>query len=368
MNYATKKFLTKVNKIPIFIPILITMVSSYGFLILYAAAGGNIKPWAYKQLMMFFLFMPVAFFISLIDIRTIYRYSYHIYFISLSLLLIVQFAGKRAMGATRWIDLGIFRLQPSELMKIAVVLALARIFHNMRAQQINKIISLFPAIMAVVVPAFLVIIQPDLGTGMVIVIVSLVMFFALGVHASYFIYLAISITILLPILWNLLHNYQKNRILIFLDPEKEPLGAGYNIIQSKIAIGSGGLLGKGLMEGTQSHLNFLPEHQTDFVFAFLAEELGFIGGCILLTMYLLIIVFSLAIAINVRTKFGKFMVIGIVSIFSCHVFVNIGMVMGMLPVVGVPLPFVSYGGTMMVSMLTGFGLVMNASVNQYNNI
>ncbi|MBM3466712.1 MAG: rod shape-determining protein RodA [Alphaproteobacteria bacterium] len=368
MSYSTKeKFVAKLQKIPFSIPFLITTICIYGFIILYSAAGGAIEPWAYRQIIIFSIFMPLALIISMVDTRFIHKCSYFIYFFVLLFLIAVAIIGKTAMGATRWIDLGVFHIQPSEPSKIAIVLMLARYFHNTSEENISSIYNLIPPIIGVLVPTFLIIKQPDLGTGIITLIVATIIFFAAGVKKLYFVIAGIGSLTLLPILWSLLHNYQKNRVLIFLNPDREPLGAGYNIIQSKIAIGSGGFWGKGLLNGTQSHLNFLPEYTTDFIFSFLTEELGFVGGLILIILYFMLILSSLAIAINTKPIFTKLMVIGLTSIFFSHIFINIGMVMGMLPVVGVPLPFISYGGTMMVSMLISFGLIMNASLHQHTN-
>ena len=359
MGYSIKeKFVTKLQKIPFSIPFLITVICIYGFVILYSAAGGQIEPWAYRQIIIFSIFMPLAFIISMVDTRFIYKFSYFLYFFVLLLLIAVAIIGKTVMGATRWIDLGVFYIQPSEPTKIAIVLMLARYFHSSKEQNISSIYNLILPIIGVLIPAFLIIKQPDLGTGIITIIVATIIFFAAGIGSL----------ILLPIVWTLLHNYQKNRVLIFLNPDREPLGAGYNIIQSKIAIGSGGFWGKGLLNGTQSHLSFLPEYTTDFIFSFLTEELGFVGGLVLVILYFMLILSSLAIAINTKSIFTKLMVIGLTSIFFSHVFINIGMVMGMMPVVGVPLPFISYGGTMMVSMLISFGLIMNASLHQHSNL
>ncbi len=369
MGYSIKeKFVTKLQKIPFSIPFLITVICIYGFVILYSAAGGQIEPWAYRQIIIFSIFMPLAFKISMVDTRFIYKFSYFLYFFVLLLLIAVAIIGKTVMGATRWIDLGVFYIQPSEPTKIVIVLMLARYFHSSKEQNISSIYNLILPIIGVLIPAFLIIKQPDLGTGIITIIVATIIFFAAGVKKLYFVIVGIGSLILLPIVWTLLHNYQKNRVLIFLNPDREPLGAGYNIIQSKIAIGSGGFWGKGLLNGTQSHLSFLPEYTTDFIFSFLTEELGFVGGLVLVILYFMLILSSLAIAINTKSIFTKLMVIGLTSIFFSHVFINIGMVMGMMPVVGVPLPFISYGGTMMVSMLISFGLIMNASLHQHSNL
>lgn len=368
MTLNQENYLGKLKKLPLTLLLLISLICCIGFVALYSASGGNMQPWAYKQIVNFCLFLPLAIFIAIIDLRLIYKLSYLFYLVVIILLLGVEVFGSIAMGAKRWIDLGLIRLQPSEPGKLAIVLMLARYFHQLKKLEAIKINKILPAVIAITIPIALIMKEPDLGTAVITITVAGVIFFAAGLQTWKFAIVGGSAFICLPIIWHMMNDYQRRRILIFLDPGKEPLGAGYNIIQSKIAIGSGGLLGKGLTLGTQSHLDFLPEHQTDFIFATLAEEFGFIGGSVLLILYSLVIFISLIIAINSRTVFSKLMVIGITTIFFSHVFINMAMVMGMLPVVGVPLPFVSYGGTMMASMLIGFGLVMNAQIHQHNSI
>jgi rod shape determining protein RodA len=361
--------LKKISNIPITISVVVTLLCVYGFILLYSAADGNIHPWAYKQIMIFCLFIPIVIFISLLDLKIIFSFSYIFYLFVLILLILVETMGKTAMGATRWIEIAGIRLQPSELSKIAIVLMLAKYFHNNSKRTDSGFFrNILVPLMAVIVPVALIIKQPDLGTGIITFLVAIIMFFVVGTRLIYFFVAGIMGILSLPIAWYFMYTYQKNRVLIFLNPEKEPLGAGYNIIQSKIAIGSGGVTGKGLFSGTQSHLSFLPEYQTDFIFAFLTEELGFVGGISLLLLYILLILSSLSVAINCKSVFAKLMVVGVCSIFFCHIFINIAMVMGMMPAVGVPLPLISYGGTMMASMLIGFGLIMNASVNQHSNL
>jgi len=364
-----EKTLVKLKKVPILVPLFVTLVCIYGFIILYSAADGSLEPWALRQIMIFCVLMPFAFVVAIIDLKYIYKFSYIFYFFTLLLLIAAHFFGKTVMGATRWIDLGFIHLQPSEPAKIAVVLMLARYFHGLKTidGSINISHMIIPLI-GVLIPAALIIKQPDLGTGIITIIVATVIFFASGIRVSYFVVSIFVSLASLPLIWSLLHNYQKNRVLIFLDPGKEPLGSGYNIIQSKISIGSGGFFGKGLLNGTQSHLNFLPEYETDFIFSFLAEELGFVGGMLLLILYFMIIISSLAVAINAKSIFAKLMTTGLASIFFSHVFINMAMVMGMVPVVGVPLPLISYGGTMMVSVLICFGLIMNVGVHQHSKL
>ncbi|NRB10086.1 MAG: rod shape-determining protein RodA [Rickettsiaceae bacterium] len=367
MDNSKSIFFNKLKNIPFSIPIFVSIICIYGFIVLYSAAGASLEPWAYRQIVRFCFFMLLAFLIAFIDLRFIFKTSYLLYFIVILLLIAVNISGINAKGATRWVDLGLFRAQPSELAKIAVVLMLARYFHNMEANKLLELKHLLPAIIAVIIPAALIIKQPDLGTAIITLLVATTMFFAIGTRIIYFIISGILLTISLPVIWYMMHEYQRRRVLTFLDPERDPLGAGYNIIQSKIALGSGGLFGKGLFSGTQSHLSFLPEYQTDFIFSFLTEELGFVGGLVLIILYFIVVVNCLAVAINCRNIFSKLMVIGVTTIFFSHVIINIAMVMGLLPAVGVPLPLVSYGGTMMGSMLIGFGLIMNAAVNSQNS-
>lgn len=368
MNQYGYHILKKLQKLPITLFILLTVVCCFGFVALWSAAGGHLVPWAYKQMINFVIFVPLMILIAVIDIRFIYKISYWIYLITLFMLIAVEAFGKTAMGGKRWIDLGIFHLQPSELVKIALVLMMAKYFHQIKAHNLNKIHHLFFLGVAVVIPVLLVIKQPDLGTGLLMLLSSSIVFFAAGIHISRFIFLGISAALSVPVIWYMLYDYQRNRLLVFLNPHHDALGAGYNIIQAKIAIGSGGLFGKGLISGTQSQLSFLPEHQTDFIFASMAEELGFIGTTSLLILYSSLILISLGIAINCRSTFAKLMVIGITAVFFSHIFINVGMQIGLLPVVGIPLPFVSYGRMVMGSMLIGFGLIMNAAIHRNSSV
>lgn len=369
MDYynVNKKFLCKLQRIPLSIPILTSVLCIYGFILLYSAANGNIEPWAKKQITAYCFFMPISLLIALIDLRLIYHSSYFLYFITLIMLIVVEFIGKSAMGATRWLDLGIVIIQPSELVKISLILMLAKYFHQSSTYRFSKYHIIIP-IIASLIPIFLVMKQPDLGTGIITLIVTITMFFISGNKIKYFFITGIGSLMALPVFWSMLHNYQKSRFLTFMYPERDPLGAGYNIIQSKIAIGSGGLFGKGLFSGTQGHLSFLPEYQTDFIFSFLTEELGFIRGVSLMLIYSMLIVSCLSISIHCKSKFATLITVGITTLFFTHIFINIGMVMGLLPVVGVPLPLLSYGRTMMGSMLIGFGFIMNMSVHRYNNV
>lgn len=363
MTYYHTIILKKLKKIPITLSLLLTVVCCFGFVALWSAANGSLYPWAYKQILNFIMFLPIVILIAITDTKVIYRLSYWLYFISLLLLIAVEFFGKTVMGGKRWLDLGLFNLQPSELAKIALVLVMARYFHQVKAQNLNKIQHLFILGSIVIIPVILVIKQPDLGTGLLMLMSIAIVFFAAGINTNRLIFLAISTLLTAPIAWYMLYDYQRQRLLTFLNPKQDALGAGYNIIQAKIAIGSGGFFGKGLTLGTQSQLSFLPEHQTDFIFASIAEEFGFMGSAFLLILYSLIILISLSISLCCKSVFSKLMVIGVTAVFFSHIFINIGMQIQLLPVVGIPLPFISYGRVIMGSMMIGFGLIINAAVH-----
>ena len=268
------------------------------------------------------------------------------------------------MGARRWINAGFFNLQPSELMKIAMVLALARYFHGGSLEDIRRPVSLITPILIVAAPVALVFRQPDLGTGLILLIAAAGLFFMAGVRIWKFALVGVTALVSAPIAWQFLHEYQQKRIMTFLDPESDPLGAGYHIIQSKIAFGSGGLSGRGFLQGTQGHLNFLPEMQTDFIFTMFAEEFGLIGGLALLGLYVLLLVYGIGISLRSRSHFGCLLGMGVTGTFFLYVFINMAMVMGLIPVVGVPLPMISYGGTAMLTLLFGFGLLMGVWVHR----
>ncbi len=348
--------------------LFIMILGAIGITILYSAANGSWNPWAAKQLMRFGLGFAVMIVLIFIDLRWFLRYAYWFYFAVLGLLIAVEIGGHIGMGAQRWINLGFMKLQPSELMKIALVLALARYFNSSTLQSIETIKGVIIPSLMVVFPVFLVMIQPDLGTAIMLLLTAGAMFFAVGVQLWKFVALICSAVAAMPIAWHFLHNYQKNRVLTFLDPERDPLGAGYHIIQSKIALGSGGIFGKGFLNGTQSHLNFLPEKHTDFIFTMLSEEFGMIGGVIVIALNVLIIGYSYFFALRSTSYFGKLMAVGLASSYFLYVIINISMVLGMLPVVGVPLPLISYGGTVIMSVMAGFGIILAVNVNRTINI
>ena len=346
--------------------ILSILIFTIGLCLLYSAGGGSMDPWGSKQLIRFIIAIGIYMFVSLVSIKFWLGSSYYIYIFSLFLLILVNFYGNTGMGSQRWLNLGFFNLQPSELIKFSLVLALARYFHaekniNFLTNCKNFMYSIF----FIILPAYVVFLQPDLGSSLIIVIAGLTILFVVGLSIWFFIGSAIIISILAPLLWIFfLYDYQKNRVLTFLDPLRDPLGSGYHIIQSKIALGSGGLFGKGFLQGTQSHLNFLPEMQTDFIFTLLAEEFGILGTLTLLFLFMIIIFYSLIIGLICKSRFACFISIGVSINIFYYVFINTAMVSGLIPVVGVPLPLVSYGGTSMLCVMFGLGLVSNAYINR----
>jgi rod shape determining protein RodA len=344
--------------------LLLTLIASFGFAMLYSAANGDLQPWAAKQMMRYGVAVALMIGVAVVDIRFWLRSAYIVFGIAFVLLVAVEVRGAIGMGAQRWIDLGLIQLQPSELMKVALMLALARYFHGLTIEEIGRPLRLIVPALFILMPAVLVLKQPDLGTALMLLMCGGAMFFLAGVRLWKFALVIAAAGGALPLVWGHMRDYQKNRIYTFLDPENDPLGSGYHILQSKIALGSGGLFGKGFLLGTQSHLNFLPEKQTDFIFTMLAEELGLVGGLILLGLYTLVFVYGFAIALRSRTHFGRLLGLGITINFFLYVFINTAMVMGLIPVVGVPLPLISYGGTAMLTVMFGFGLLMSVYIHR----
>jgi rod shape determining protein RodA len=344
--------------------LLLAAISGIGFAMLYSAANGDFQPWASRQMTRFAVALVPMIAAALIDVRYWYRSAYWIYGLALVLVVAVDLRGTAGMGAQRWIGLGFMQLQPSEIMKVALVLALARYFHGLSAEDAGRLRYLMAPALMVAAPAILVLKQPDLGTAMMLLAAGAVLCFLGGMRLWIFAAGAMAAAVAAPLAWSLLRDYQKSRLYTFLDPERDPLGAGYHILQSKIALGSGGLFGKGFLHGTQSHLSFLPEKQTDFIFTMIAEEWGLVGGLVLLALYILVIGYAFAIALRSRSQFGRLLGLGIAVNFFLYAFINTAMVMGLIPVVGVPLPLISYGGTAMVTMMLGFGLLMNVGIHR----
>lgn len=344
--------------------LLIILIACIGFVMLYSAAGGDWEPWALRQMGRFAVALGMMLCIAMIDIRFWLRWAYVGYAAGLLLLIAVMLIGSIGMGARRWIDLGPLTIQPSEVMKISLILALARYFHGITFEDIGKIRWLILPIGMVFLPAGLVMKQPDLGTAMLLIASGGIIFFFAGVRLWMFAIALIGGGSFVPIAWQFMHDYQRKRVLTFLDPESDPLGAGYHILQSKIALGSGQVFGKGFLLGTQNHLNFLPEKQTDFIFTTLAEEFGMVGCLLLIILYICVFAYGMAIGLRARSQFGRLVAIGFIGMFFLYAFINIAMVTGVVPVVGVPLPLVSYGGTSMVTLLFGFGLLISAYIHR----
>jgi len=343
---------------------LVVLIACVGFAMLYSAANGDWSPWAYRQAIRFGSGLLIMLVLALVDVRFWMRIAYVSYLVALILLGLVEVMGEIGMGAQRWIDLGVFQLQPSEVMKIALVLALARYFHGLTWEEVGRPVNLIMPLLMIAVPAMLVLRQPDLGTALMMVIGSGALFFLAGVRLWMFAGVLLAGLAAVPIAWQFLRSYQKQRILTFLDPESDPLGSGYHILQSKIALGSGGMFGKGFLQGSQSHLNFLPEKQTDFIFTMLAEEFGMAGGLTLIGLYALVLTYGFAIAVRARSQFGRLVALGVTTTLFLYLFINIAMVMGLIPVVGVPLPLISYGGTAMLTMMIGLGLLLGVSIHR----
>ena len=344
--------------------LLLCCIAGIGFAMLYSAANGHWQPWASKQMIRFVVAVMVMLAVAAVDLRFWLRWAYSIYGCTFLLLVAVELRGAVGMGAQRWIDLGVIQLQPSEMMKIALVLVLARYFSALTPEEIGRPTRLAAPALLVLLPAALVMKQPDLGTAMMLVLTGGAIFFLVGVRWWKFALVLAAGGAAVPVLWRFLKDYQKARIASFLNPESDPLGAGYHSLQSKIAIGSGGLFGKGFLMGSQSHLSFLPERQTDFIFTMLAEEFGLVGGLVLLGLYTLVFVYGFAIAFRSRSHFGRLLALGVTVNFFLYVFINTAMVMGLIPVVGVPLPLISYGGTSMLTVMYGFGLMMCVYVHR----
>lgn len=351
--------------------VLVTAVAAVGILMLWSIAGGDFDVWARRQAQVFGAGLAVMFAIAMVPAWFWRNMAGVAYIVSFVLLLFVEFKGRIGMGAQRWIDLGPIDLQPSEMMKFALVMLLASYYDWLDTKKVSRPLWVLAPVALIVAPTVLVLMQPNLGTSLMLILGGASVMFAAGVSLWYFGAVAslgigavagVFLTRGTP--WQFLHDYQYRRIDTFLDPSADPLGAGYNILQAKIALGSGGWSGKGFMQGTQSRLNFLPEKHTDFIFTTLAEEFGFVGAFSLLVLYALIIGFCLVSALQNRDRFSSLLIIGVAANFFFYLAVNLSMVMGMAPVVGVPLPLMSYGGSAMLVILAGFGLVQSAHVHR----
>lgn len=351
--------------------LLLISVASAGFLMLFSVAGGSWTPWAEPQMERFGLGLVAMFIIAVVPIWFWRNMSVLAYLGSIGLLILVELIGTVGMGAQRWIDLGFMRLQPSELMKVTLVMLLAAYYDWLPAHKTSRPLWVILPVVLILIPTFMVLRQPDLGTSILLLAAGGGLMFLAGVHWAYFAaVIAAGVGLVTAVFksrgtdWQLLKDYQFRRIDTFLDPSTDPLGAGYHITQSKIALGSGGWNGRGFMQGTQSRLNFLPEKHTDFIFTTLAEEFGFVGGITLLILYGLILVFCVVTALSTRDRFSSLVTLGIALNFFLFFAVNMSMVMGLAPVVGVPLPMVSYGGSAMLVLMAAFGIVQSAHIHR----
>lgn len=368
---TTPTGIRKVLYINWFLVLLICSVAFIGFVMLYSVAGGSFEPWVSPQVKRFAMGMGLMFVMAMVPVWFWRSVAGMAYFVALLLLVLVEFTGETGMGAQRWLNLGFMRIQPSELAKIGLIMVLASYYDWLEISRTSRPLWLLPPLGLIALPTMLVLRQPDLGTSLLLIAGGGAMMFFAGVNLLYFLAIMIvGVGVIAAVFltrgteWQLLKNYQYGRIDTFLDPASDPLGGGYHITQSKIALGSGGWTGRGFMQGTQSRLNFLPEKHTDFIFTTLAEEFGFLGAASLLVLYVLIIVFCVISALRNKDRFSSLLILGVAFTFFLYFAVNMSMVMGLAPVVGVPLPLVSYGGSAMLVLLLGFGLVQSAHVHR----
>jgi rod shape determining protein RodA len=338
---------------------VLTAIAIFGFIVLYSAAGGSITPWAVNQAVRFVIFMGMALAIRRVPLALIAEMAFPAYGAILVALVLVELIGGVAGGSQRWINLGFMQLQPSEFMKPVIVLAVARFYARLPVGELRGWNALWPALVLIGLPWALVLVQPDLGTATMIAAGGITVMFLAGLPLWLFIGSGLTLAAAIPIAFSFLHDYQQKRVLIFLDPESDPLGSGYHISQSKIAIGSGGVFGKGFLNGTQSHLDYLPEGHTDFVFATMAEEWGLAGGIALIVAFAMIFRWGIRVALRTPDKFARLVAAGLTTTIFFYVAINMLMVMGLAPVVGIPLPFMSYGGSSMLTVMLCIGIIMS---------
>ena len=356
-------FFQKLKNLDYILLFCLILLATVSLLVMYSTDGGEILYHTKSHFIKLVTFFSLMLVISFFNIKIWHITSYFLYFIILLLLIWVSIYGVKVSGSQRWINLYFIVLQPSELMKIAVILCLAKYFHRLKIDSVNSFTSIIVALTIIIVPIILVLSQPDLGTSVLIASSGLIILWLGGVKIKYFFISFVTFLISLPFIVSFLKPYQKLRILTFLDPDRDPLGAGYQIIQSKIAIGSGGFDGKGFLKGTQSYLDFLPEKHTDFIFTLFSEEFGFIGSVGLLLLYAIIIIRIIRIGVISRSSFAKLFCFGFAFAIFIYIFVNLSMVLGLLPIVGSPLPIMSYGGSSMLATMIGFGIVLSAKIN-----
>ena len=362
LNSTNYSFIDKLKAVDYFLIIIVAIIGSMSVFSIYSTESGNFSFYTKNHLTRFLVFFSMFLVLSFVRVSFWYRQAYIFYILGILLLLLVIFFGISASGSKRWINLFIMNLQPSELMKIAIIVCFARYYHRIQSSDIQSYKYLLQPIILLLIPCYLVITQPDLGTAILIAGSGLAIIWLAGLNLKYFIYSGLILLVSLPFVISILKPYQKSRILTFFNPDRDPLGAGYQIIQSKIAIGSGGFLGKGFLQGTQSYLEFLPEKHTDFIFTLFSEEFGFVGSMVLILLYALLIYRIIRIGFSSRSFFAKLYCFGFASGLFLYIFVNIAMVVGLLPIVGAPLPIMSYGGSSMLSIMLGLGIVMSCKI------
>jgi rod shape determining protein RodA len=363
------RLIVKLSEIDWIFCLALSLIATAGAMMQFSIAGSSWMPWAAPTLIRFTVFFGMMIGLSLVDLRVWFALAYPVYGIGVVLLVLVDLVGRHAMGAQRWLQLGPIQIQPSEIMKIGVVLALARFYHGLSGKKAQLSWSLMVPALLILIPVGLVAKQPDLGTGILILLTGGMIVVLAGLSWRIIGLGAVGGAVLAPLVYFFaMHDYQRQRILTFINPESDPSGAGYHTLQSSIAIGSGGLLGKGYGLGSQSQLNFLPEKQTDFIFATLAEEFGFVGCVSILVLYAVVIFMALRTAYLSHSHFGRLAAAGVTATFSLYVLINGAMVVGLAPVVGVPMPLLSYGGTVMLTVMIGFGLVQSARVHRYSEV
>ena len=370
MNYKLKKFseesfgsilFSKLFKLNLLIIISVILLGLVGVASLYSAAGGDWDPWARNHLIRLIFGIFIMLSLALLPHEIFFKLSVVSFIIGILSLILVKFIGTG--NVQRWISFGGINFQPSEAMKIALILILARYFDHVSRIELDKLKSYILPLFLILLPGFLVISQPDLGTGLTIILLGLAILFFVGISMKFVILCFVLLASSVPFIWNQLYDYQKDRILVFLNPELDSLGSGYQIIQSKIAIGSGGVFGKGYLLGSQSRLNYLPEKHTDFIFTLISEELGFLGSILIILIFCILIVSIFKISFSVKSLFSKIITFGIGFLLFLYLSLNIGMVCGLLPVVGAPLPLISYGGTSLLTVLIGVGIVLSIDIN-----
>ena len=362
LNSSSYSFFDKLKAVDYFLIIIVAIIGSISVVSIYSTESGNFSFYTKNHLTRFLVFFSMFLVLSFVRVSVWYRQAYTFYILGILLLLLVIFFGISASGSKRWINFFIMNLQPSELMKIAIIVCFARYYHRIQSSDIQSYKYLLQPIILLLIPCYLVITQPDLGTAILIAGSGLAIIWLAGLNLKYFVYSGLILLVSLPFVISFLKPYQKSRILTFFNPDRDPLGAGYQIIQSKIAIGSGGFLGKGFLQGTQSYLEFLPEKHTDFIFTLFSEEFGFVGSMVLILLYALLIYRIIRIGFSSRSFFAKLYCFGFASGLFLYIFVNIAMVLGLLPIVGAPLPIMSYGGSSMLSIMLGLSIVMSCKI------